>query len=270
MNAPTGNSTISGQTSQSLKVRIACCTPGAKRVGALRSSLLSLPAPTGSRSSWLTKKPAPTRATDAAAAASVHLREPVGLAATPLITGGLALLLESVAAGAWASGRCAGPFPSGSAPAAAGGSSCATSPTKRKPRPWMVRMSFCADPSSLRVWRAALIRLLRVASETIRPFHTRSMISSLLTARCQFSISMIRRSKTCGSTGTRAPSWRISYASGSIRYAPIRYDIGFRPEGHRHGWNGLSGRPYARDYRRNPRILQEYSKPPSSSKIRFG
>ena len=40
---------------------------------------------------------------------------------------------------------------------------------KRKPRRWMVLINACLSPSSPIAFRAALIRLLSAASETIRP-----------------------------------------------------------------------------------------------------
>jgi len=49
-----------------------------------------------------------------------------------------------------------------------------TGATKRKPRPWTVRITCWARPLSPTAWRAALMRLVKVASETIRPCHTLS------------------------------------------------------------------------------------------------
>ena len=44
---------------------------------------------------------------------------------------------------------------------------------KRKPRRWIVLISACLSPSSPIALRAALIRLLSAASDTIRPFQMR-------------------------------------------------------------------------------------------------
>ena len=63
-----------------------------------------------------------------------------------------------------------------------------TSPTKRKPRRAMVRISFCSSPLSPIAFRAALMRLVRVDSETIRPSQTEAIRSSLLTTRSRFRI----------------------------------------------------------------------------------
>ena len=70
----------------------------------------------------------------------------------------------------------------GDGAAAAAASSC-TSPTKRNPRLWIVRITFCALPSSPTARRAALMRELSAASDTTRPCHTVSNSSSLLTMR---------------------------------------------------------------------------------------
>jgi len=73
-------------------------------------------------------------------------------------------------------------------PAADTGSSplVRTAPTKRKPRRAMVRISFWSSPLSPTAVRAALMRLVRVESETIRPSQTAAIKSSLLTTRSQF------------------------------------------------------------------------------------
>ena len=63
-----------------------------------------------------------------------------------------------------------------------------TSPTKRKPRRAMVRMSFWPSPLSPTAFRAALMRLVKVDSETIRPSQTEAIRSSLLTTRSRFRI----------------------------------------------------------------------------------
>ncbi len=62
-----------------------------------------------------------------------------------------------------------------------------TSPTKRSPFLGMVRISRCSPPLSPTAFRAALMRLVRVDSETIRPPQTEAIRSSLLTTRSRFS-----------------------------------------------------------------------------------
>ena len=52
----------------------------------------------------------------------------------------------------------------------------------------MVRISFWSSPLSPTAFRAALMRLVRVESETIRPPQTEAMRSSFLTTRSRFSI----------------------------------------------------------------------------------
>ena len=66
-------------------------------------------------------------------------------------------------------------------------------------------MSRCAVPSSPIAVRAALMRLLRVDSETMRPCQTASSTSSRLTTRSRLRIRNSSRSKTWGSTSTLAP-----------------------------------------------------------------
>jgi len=61
-----------------------------------------------------------------------------------------------------------------------------TAATKRTPLRAIVRISFCPSPVSPIALRAALIRLARVESDTIRPAQTASMRSSLLTTRSRF------------------------------------------------------------------------------------
>ena len=61
------------------------------------------------------------------------------------------------------------------------------SPTKRKPLRAIVRISFCSSPLSPTARRAALIRLVNVESDTMRPPQTDAMRSSLLTTRSRFS-----------------------------------------------------------------------------------
>jgi hypothetical protein len=74
-----------------------------------------------------------------------------------------------------------------------------TAPTKRNPLGEMVRISFCSSPLSPIALRAALIRPVRVESDTIRPPHTEAMRSSLLTTRPRF----CTRSKTLRLDGDR-------------------------------------------------------------------
>src|SRR5262249_46985108 len=70
-------------------------------------------------------------------------------------------------------GRDCSRISSGSEPVTCTGSSpfvCArTTPTKRRPLRAMVRISFWSPPVSPTAFRAALMRLVRVESETIRP-----------------------------------------------------------------------------------------------------
>ncbi len=75
-----------------------------------------------------------------------------------------------------------------------------TSPTKRNPRLCSVRMKLWSLPLSPSARRAALIRELSVASDTMRPCHTASKSSSLLTIRSRLRMRCISRSNTCGST----------------------------------------------------------------------
>jgi hypothetical protein len=86
----------------------------------------------------------------------------------------------------------------------------ATSATTRNPRRRMVRIRTCFLPSSPIARRAVLMRLLNAASDTMRPFQTRSIISSLLTTRPALSSNRTSRSNTCGSTGTKPPPYRTS------------------------------------------------------------
>src|SRR5215813_8333828 len=55
-----------------------------------------------------------------------------------------------------------------------------TVPTKRKPRREMVRICFWSSPLSPTAFRAALMRLVKVDSDTIWPSHTEAIRSSLL------------------------------------------------------------------------------------------
>ena len=61
-----------------------------------------------------------------------------------------------------------------------------TAPTNRMPLRAMVRISLCSSPLSPTALRAALMRLVRVESDTIRPPQTDAMRSSLLTTRSRF------------------------------------------------------------------------------------
>ena len=61
-----------------------------------------------------------------------------------------------------------------------------TTPTKRMPLRAMVRISFCSSPLSPIALRAALMRLVRVESDTMRPPQTDAIRSSLLTTRSRF------------------------------------------------------------------------------------
>ena len=72
-----------------------------------------------------------------------------------------------------------------------------------------------ARPLSPTAWRAAFMRLVRVDSETIRPFQTEAIRSSLLTTRSRVRSRNSRRSKTSGSTGTRSAPRRNSRRPGS-------------------------------------------------------
>ena len=71
---------------------------------------------------------------------------------------------------------------------------------KRKPRRWIVLINACLSPSSPIAFRAALIRLLSAASDTILPFQMVSSNSSLLTTRPRLRTKCTSRSNTCGST----------------------------------------------------------------------
>src|SRR4029077_3056677 len=88
-----------------------------------------------------------------------------------------------------------------------------TAPTKRKPFRDIVRTSRCCPPLSLTALRTALMRLSSVESDTIRPFQTDAIKSSLLTTRSRFSTRWTRISKTWGSTGIIAPPARNSRRS---------------------------------------------------------
>ena len=75
-----------------------------------------------------------------------------------------------------------------------------TAPTKRRPLRGMVRISFWSSPLSPTALRAALMRLVSVDSDTIRPPQTAAIRSSLLTTRSRFCTRYTRRSNTWGST----------------------------------------------------------------------
>ena len=62
-----------------------------------------------------------------------------------------------------------------------------TSPTNRNPLRAIVRIRRCSSPLSPIALRTALMWLVRVDSETIRPPQTASSSSSLLTTRSRFS-----------------------------------------------------------------------------------
>ena len=85
-----------------------------------------------------------------------------------------------------------------------------TSAMKRKPRLRMVFMTSCAAPLSPTACRAALMRLLSVASDTMRPFQTDAIRSSLETTCARFSIRKARMLNTWGSTGTKSSPCRNS------------------------------------------------------------
>jgi hypothetical protein len=61
-----------------------------------------------------------------------------------------------------------------------------TAPTKRRPLRAMVRISLWSSPLSPIAFRAALMRLVRLESDTIRPPQTEAIRSSLLTTRSRF------------------------------------------------------------------------------------
>ena len=88
-----------------------------------------------------------------------------------------------------------------------------TAPTKRKPFRDIVRTSRCCPPLSPTALRTALMRLSSVESDTIRPFQTDAIKSSLLTTRSRFSRRWTRISKTWGSTEIVAPFERNSRRS---------------------------------------------------------
>jgi hypothetical protein len=87
-------------------------------------------------------------------------------------------------------GRDGSSTPSGGASAAwtcRMSSACVcTAPMKRKPLRGMVRINCWFRPLSPTAVRAALIRLVSVDSDTIRPPQTEAMRSSLLTTRSRF------------------------------------------------------------------------------------
>ena len=91
-----------------------------------------------------------------------------------------------------------------------------TSATKRNPRLCSVRMKTWSLPLSPSARRAALMRLLKAASDTMRPCQMVSINSSLLTMRSRLRTRWTSRSKTCGSTRTASPARRSSCWSRSI------------------------------------------------------
>src|SRR5690606_34620880 len=104
-----------------------------------------------------------------------------------------------------------------------------TSATKRKPLRATVRMSFCSWPLSPIAVRAALMWLVRVDSETMRPCQTASSRSSLLTTRSRFATRWSRTSNTCGPTGTGADARVSSRRSVSSMQSPNWSCIGGAP-----------------------------------------
>ena len=111
-----------------------------------------------------------------------------------------------------------------------GGVGCAdcasvASPTKRKPLRGKVRIRRCASPLSPTALRAALIRLFKVDSETIRPPHSESSRSSLVTTRSRFRIRCTNRSKTCGSSAIASPFRRSSRRATSNTWSVKRNSI---------------------------------------------
>ena len=90
-----------------------------------------------------------------------------------------------------------------------------TAPTKRTPLPIVVRINRCSPPLSPMARRAALIRLARVDSETIRPPQTEASKSSLLTTRSRLPTRNTSRSNTFGSTESNAGPRRSSRRSMS-------------------------------------------------------
>ena len=120
--------------------------------------------------------------------------------------------------GRWGSAKT-GFAPQTSPGAAAGVLSC-TSPTNRRPLRDSVLISRCSFPLSPSATRAALIRVASADSDTIRPPHTASIKSSLLTTRSRLAIRNCRTSKTCGWSGiTRGPRrnsrWSVSKTKSS-------------------------------------------------------
>ena len=73
-----------------------------------------------------------------------------------------------------------------------------TAPTKRKPLRASVLIRRCFSPLSPMAVRAAFRRVVSAASETMRPFHTALMRSSLVTTRSLLRIRHSSRSNTCG------------------------------------------------------------------------
>src|SRR5262249_22209891 len=78
-----------------------------------------------------------------------------------------------------------------------------TTPTNRMPLRAAVRMRRCCSPLSPMARRAALMRLARVESDTMRPSHTPAIKSSLLTTRSRLRIRKTMRAKTCRSTRSK-------------------------------------------------------------------
>jgi hypothetical protein len=88
-----------------------------------------------------------------------------------------------------------------------------------------VRISRCCSPLSPSALRAALIRVLKVESETVRPFHTAASRSSLLTMRSRLRIAYSRRSNTCGCRAISAPAHiqdRVGQRRSLPRFCALR------------------------------------------------
>jgi hypothetical protein len=157
------------------------------------------------RPAWSAYHPAAEASTTATTAVSAAVRQrPARRAAVPFAATGEGSIGRCVISASRQSEAGDSGAP-GAGPALA-----VTSATTRKPRRRIVRMQAWDAPSSPMAWRTALMRVLNAASDTMRPFQIRSMISSLVTTRSRFSSNCTKRSNTCGSTGTRVPFRLIS------------------------------------------------------------
>ena len=105
--------------------------------------------------------------------------------------------------------------PARPAPAPGHAARCARRRRSAGPCAATVRISRCSPPLSPTAFRAALMRLVRVDSETMRPPQTEAIRSSLLTTRSRFSSRYTSRSNTCGSTATASLPRRSSRRSTS-------------------------------------------------------